>query len=522
MTEPLGSPYIVIAVVCLATGLPFLNQAFHIDDEVYLRLADGWRIFAWDFYRQSDFLFGKDWPLVLHSQHPPLAQWYLAGWRALGLHTEWSLHAAYMMWTLLAGFSIFGFAKRFTDKPLILTLAFILSPAFMVSSHTLMTDVPFVALFFLALTVWIQGIDEGQHTKLVGAAILACACVLVQYRGLMLPVFMLVYAWNQRDQFKSIFALAFAPFVVVIVFELWVSSTTEASAFGESVGFLDFTPTRMLESVAFYAAGIGLCCLPFLPRHIFQNKVQLLIFSVVGVTLFFLHARDASLINTIWGTVLMIVGAWACSSLFRHFSPRLSQWSTETTLAIWGLATMGGLVVLSLFACMRNLLIVLPFVFLLLARKYPQSFSLGRVGLGALLALLCSVADYQWAGQYRSYANQIAESQENHTHFVAAEWGFRHYTNAHQMDYLLDSTTDLRLGDRIIRPTLAAPENVIHPEMFARLRLVEERRVYSSLPITLMSRYRQNCGWYAQGFGVLPLCLGSLMTEQFRVYSVQW
>lgn len=517
----LHKPYVVIAAVCVATGLPFVNQAFHIDDEVYLRLADAWLTFTWDFYRQTDLLFGRDMPLVLHSQHPPLAQWYLAGWRALGLQAEWSLHAVYMLWTLVAGFSMFSFAKRFTDQPLILALAFILSPAFMVSSHTLMTDVPFVALFFWALTCWIQGTDEANQGKLVGAAILASACAFTQYRGLMLPVFMLLYTWSQRDRFQAIFAIALAPFALVVALESWVLSTAEASALGESVSFLAFTPGRMLETMASYAAGIGLCCLPFIPRRILQNKIQLLIPAVIGVTLFFLHMREASLINNIWGAVLMMVGVWACSVLITHLSIRLSRWGSETTLAWWGLATLGGLVVLSLFACMRNLLIVLPIIFLLLARTYPQSFSLGRVCLGAILALLCSVADYQWAGQYRSYAAEFSESHDGRTNFVAAEWGFRHYASGNKMRYLRDSTTDLQLGDRIIRPTLAAPENAIHPEMFARLRLVEDRTVYSSLPLTLMSIREKNCGWYAQAYGVIPVCLGSMITETYNIYSVQ-
>ncbi len=64
-------------------------------------------------------------------------------------------------------------------------------------------------------------------------------------------------------------------------------------------------------------------------------------------------------------------------------------------------------------------------------------------------------------------------------------------------------------------------QNTIHQALFARLCLMEERKVYSSLPSALISISEQNCGWYSLGYGVFPLYLGSLMTEQYNVYSVQ-
>ena len=63
--------------------LPFLGKAFHIDDPIYLRVAQHVLESPWNFYGFSMNWYGTLQPVYEINQNPPLLSYYLAPFGAV-------------------------------------------------------------------------------------------------------------------------------------------------------------------------------------------------------------------------------------------------------------------------------------------------------------------------------------------------------------------------------------------------------------------------------------------------------
>jgi hypothetical protein len=76
-----------LVFICLA---PFANKAFHIDDTLFLRVAEQIQNHPFDFYGFKMNWYGATRPMVENFDNPPLACYYIsvvatiAGWGELG------------------------------------------------------------------------------------------------------------------------------------------------------------------------------------------------------------------------------------------------------------------------------------------------------------------------------------------------------------------------------------------------------------------------------------------------------
>ncbi len=86
-----------------AAGLPFLNQAFHIDDRIYIEVARHAiekPLFPYDYAPVFEGLVTPD--AASHS-HLPLTSYYLAAIRILtGGEREWAFHLAFLIFPWIA------------------------------------------------------------------------------------------------------------------------------------------------------------------------------------------------------------------------------------------------------------------------------------------------------------------------------------------------------------------------------------------------------------------------------------
>ena len=98
MLSRIRSPAIVLLLVVLGTQLPFLFQAFHIDDRIYLRVAENIHqkpLYPYDYIPLFEGLGAPD--AASHS-HLPLVSYYLAllCW-ITGSQAEWVLHLGFLV-----------------------------------------------------------------------------------------------------------------------------------------------------------------------------------------------------------------------------------------------------------------------------------------------------------------------------------------------------------------------------------------------------------------------------------------
>src|SRR6202451_4719705 len=95
------------------------------------------------------------------QSHPPLDAWFLALLLALNKDvSEIPFHAAYILFSLIAAFSALVLARRFSPHPLLATLLFLTTPAFVINGTSLESNGPLVALWLLATNLNITAVDR--------------------------------------------------------------------------------------------------------------------------------------------------------------------------------------------------------------------------------------------------------------------------------------------------------------------------------------------------------------------------
>ena len=147
----------ILILVLLCGSLPFIHQAFHIDDRIYLEIADN---------ILEKPLFPYDYPLVFEGiptpdmashSHLPLTSYYIALVKALtGSESEWIYHLAFLFFPLVAAVGFYDLAEGYLCFQLPAVCLLMVSPAFFVLSHTLMPDVPLLAFWILSLSRFLR------------------------------------------------------------------------------------------------------------------------------------------------------------------------------------------------------------------------------------------------------------------------------------------------------------------------------------------------------------------------------
>jgi hypothetical protein len=177
---------ILVALVVLALRLPFLNQALQGDDVLYLTEAAHAQIEPLHPKHTTYVFMGRDIDMRGQS-HPPLNAWFLALLIAAGKGvSEIPFHAAYILFSLIAAFSALALARRFSPHPLLATLLFCATPAFVINGTSLEADVPFVALWLLSTALYVLAVDRNSHPLLLASSIAMALTALTAYQSILL------------------------------------------------------------------------------------------------------------------------------------------------------------------------------------------------------------------------------------------------------------------------------------------------------------------------------------------------
>ncbi len=134
--------------ITAAALAPFLNKAFHIDDPLFIWMAQQIAKHPFDPYG-----FYVNWvsfrqPMTIVMQNPPLCPYYIAAVATVFGWTEPTLHLAFLFWATLSILGTFAFARRFCRKPLMAAMLTLFTPLFLVSATSTMCDVMMLAFGF--------------------------------------------------------------------------------------------------------------------------------------------------------------------------------------------------------------------------------------------------------------------------------------------------------------------------------------------------------------------------------------
>ena len=217
-------PRLVIAILLMACLGPFLNKAVHTDDVLFVWTGQWIQKHPLDF-----FGFQVNWwttaiPMWVANYNPPLLSYYLAGAASVLGWSEMALHLACGVIAFAAAAGVYALARKWCDRPLLATLIAILTPAFLVSSTTLMCDVMMLGFWVWTLVLWEAALANGRSPWwFVGAGALAGLAVLTKYSAIcLLPLLLVLGVMRTRKAGWWLLGLA-VPLLMLAGYE-WVTA----------------------------------------------------------------------------------------------------------------------------------------------------------------------------------------------------------------------------------------------------------------------------------------------------------
>ena len=528
---------VALLVVC---SVPFLNQALHIDDQVFLMGADIVARTPLRPHAATVDLFGDQVPWIRANQHPPGLPYYLALVRGIsGASSEPAMHLWMLPFWALLLLATWKLARELGVHPGWATLAVACAAPVVVSAHTLMTDVPLAALFHASLYALLRA----HHTRRPGwvlVAVLLCACTwFMQYRGFLLVLVGPALLWQARGAREPAARPWLVPLLVLgsvpALFLAWCGWNLWEMGklhFFDASGMIDYSVERLALSttamLAYTGGTVGPLALVALwtLRRRRRSLVGLLVGSAVLATVLPVLMPHQTPGPRLAGAALaflgaLLLGGCALAAWLAEDDPRAAGAGRGgRLLALLVLGLLSVQCVVSLFACARMLLLVLPLAFIALLRAAPADRT-GRRLLGAclavnlLLALAYSWADTAHADAYREVAPRVARlaSAGPGRGWFMGEWGLRNYLEAEGLTYLRGNDARPRRGDHVVVPSLNCP-SPLHPDLKRRLGPPRTITVPGRSIMRLMDP-ALGAGYYTDGYGVLPMSL----THRDRPYD---
>src|SRR5215510_1794322 len=123
----------IAAIAVIAVLVPFLNKAFHIDDPLFLWMAQQISVNPADPYGFAVNWYTTSQPMFSIMQNPPLTSYYMALMASFLGWSEPAMHGAFLVPAVAAVLGTFLLARRLCNSPLLAALLLLFTPVFLVS-----------------------------------------------------------------------------------------------------------------------------------------------------------------------------------------------------------------------------------------------------------------------------------------------------------------------------------------------------------------------------------------------------
>ena len=522
---------LIVALACLLTCIPFIHQPYTIDGPTFVAVANHLREAPTrivDF--QYDHLGERVERYIIEMTHPPLWPYLLAGAYVLSVgESEEVSHLVTALMAALAGMGMFLLAGRLGAPPLFSALLLITTPAFLVLSHTVMSEVP--SLAFTTLGVWL--FLRYRERPGPGAGILAGLFLLfavgVAYQSIIvLPALALS---SPRSRWKPL-SLPLAAVAAWWALPWAVGGESPlASGLAPYIGTVASNPVGWVPiKAACLLAYFGLCpaFLPALfPRlRSRRGQVATLILLLLGAVIYLLGEVGPGVFGTIFFGLLFAAGAWTvflATRGGRKGGPDLSDPDSRLLLGWLGGGVLLCVFVLNFAAVRHTLLLLPPLILLLLRGSGANVASRWAIWASLTLGLLLSVADSRFAEAARSLSRDamaLPAASLPEARSFSGEWGFRHYREEEGLGYFLPDVYPPSPGERVMVPMETASP-ILPPDLSSRLTFLAEIPVPDPFPIRMMHS-GVRAGFYCHAWGMLPFTISTRPIETLRLYEVNW
>ncbi len=500
---------LILLGLVLLIRLPFIAQAIQGDDVFYLifannALADPLHPLDTSFRLQGKVVWGAG-----HTR-PPGVAWTLAALLAvLGGVREIALHAAYIGFSLLAVFSVFFLARRFTERPLWAALIFASVPAFVINGNKLESDIPLLAFIALGGALLV-------HRRYVLSALAMAVGAFFGYQIVFLVPVFAHWAWyRDRTRTTAWLAVLAAP-AALVLWQLAERATVGAApvealaVYAQSYDLL-FTE-RKLRSAAALLGHLGFMLSPVLivVGWLWRGPALLGIGLLGGV------AAGFSLAGYSWGERALYGLAVGCACAIVGLALRLvaeQREEDEGFLAAWVLVCFGGALALFYAGSARYLLPLAPALAILAAQRVSSKAWLAAgVICNLALGLALAGAEYSYAGQYRSFVQDLRPDVAGKRIWTNGDWGLRYYLGQLGGEPLL-AGQELPSGSVLVTSELSAAIPIGFSG--SRQPILTREIATGLIPLRTIGR-GSGSGYSSSEFGVLPFGIGGGVIDRLE------
>ncbi len=537
---------LLLAAVVLTTTLPFVRRAYFVDDYYFVTMAKGilqrpWR--PYDFKSDDAGIGNVGWKRTERPRmvNPPLFHYYLAGVIALVGDTTWKLRVASLPFSFVALFSMYFLGKRLVPDPLTPALLMALTPAYWLTSYSLLLDGALVALLLVSLLVFFIGQEKKSLGWIVASGLLMGMTMLVKYSGVI--VVMLAFSWQCLDAKRRSWKPGYASYLVFLIVQLLWGAWNIAT-YGQ-LHFLAALPRGMSAPSALVWAqkalvlgsfiGGSLLFVMLAPAMLWRkSKLWIAGLLLLAGGLYYLFSSRAGGFGGMQSTLLALFLTGSISFFVlmgRVMKP--SMYKNDMFIMLWVFLGIAELVVVMPWTAGRYLLCVLPalcwvFGILVEESKWPRLWAVALVST-AVTGLLVAHADYAQANTILAMSNVLRER--------AADLEVLAPRPAHRWYYLGDTftgyapylgpqgweaafpTTVFHRGDLLLRPRYRTSSWWALPRTL-KLNPVLSEEFRSRNPLRVMD-LQGSAGFYASVWGALPFVVTQHPLEQFDLYQVR-
>ncbi len=193
----------LLTLLVLLTMLPFLKRAYFVDDFYFVTIARGLLqhpLRPYDFRADDAGIQTIGWERGQRPRmvNPLLFHYYLAGAMKLFGDASWKLRASTIVFSLMAVWSMYFLGKRFVPHPLAAASLLAITPAYWLTSYSLLIDSGLIAFFLLSLLVFFKGLDQRRVGWILLAGVLMGLTMLMKYVGAL--VLVLAFVWQVMDK----------------------------------------------------------------------------------------------------------------------------------------------------------------------------------------------------------------------------------------------------------------------------------------------------------------------------------
>jgi hypothetical protein len=215
----------LLTFLLLVLSLPFVQRAYFVDDYYFVTMARGileQPLRPYDFVSDDAGRANAAWVRGQQPRmvNPPLFHYFLAAVIAVWGDASWKLRTASLVFPLISLFAVYFLGKRFVRRPFAAAALLAVTPAFWLTSYSLLLDSAMLAFFLAALACFIAGHERKSGGLLAASGALMGLTLLTKYTGgLIFPVILLWHFLNRRRYSWKGTALAVG--ISAVIFLLW-------------------------------------------------------------------------------------------------------------------------------------------------------------------------------------------------------------------------------------------------------------------------------------------------------------